>query len=117
LVCPDLLDDVLLRVLDNARKFAAPERSLQIDVELGCVENYVTVTVTDNGIGLPLAVIPLIFEPFYQYNRDEREQQGLGIGLAIVKQAMKIMGGKIEVSSVVNEGSTFSLYFPVANPG
>jgi signal transduction histidine kinase len=70
--------------------------------------------VADTGIGIPNNQLSQIFEKFYQGDRTStRSIGGLGLGLYIVKVFTDLLGGKIEVKSEVNKGSTFTLSLPI----
>jgi signal transduction histidine kinase len=70
--------------------------------------------VSDTGIGIPEDARRMIFERFYRQD-PSRAAEGLhaGIGLALVKGYVDLMGGRIDVDSVVGEGSTFRIHLPV----
>jgi two-component system sensor histidine kinase SenX3 len=76
-------------------------------------DDYVEITVSDNGIGIPAAELDRIFERFYRvdYARS-RANGGTGLGLAIVKHIAAIHGGDVSVWSQVGHGSTFTLKIP-----
>jgi two-component system, OmpR family, sensor histidine kinase SenX3 len=76
-------------------------------------DDYVEITVSDNGIGIPSAELERIFERFYRvdYARS-RANGGTGLGLAIVKHIAAIHGGDVSVWSQVGQGSTFSIKIP-----
>jgi two-component system, OmpR family, sensor histidine kinase SenX3 len=76
-------------------------------------DDYVEITVSDNGIGIPPAELDRIFERFYRvdYARS-RANGGTGLGLAIVKHIAAIHGGEVSVWSQVGQGSTFTLKIP-----
>ena len=76
-------------------------------------DDYVEITVSDNGIGIPAAEIERIFERFYRvdYARS-RANGGTGLGLAIVKHIAAIHGGEVSVWSQVGQGSTFTIKIP-----
>jgi signal transduction histidine kinase len=72
------------------------------------------VSVRDTGPGIPEDKLDLIFEPFQQLdNTDKKIQEGLGLGLSIVKQLTILMGGQISVTSNDGEGSEFTLTLPI----
>jgi two-component system sensor histidine kinase SenX3 len=77
-------------------------------------DDYVEITVSDNGIGIPAAELDRIFERFYRvdYARS-RATGGTGLGLAIVKHIAAIHGGDVTVWSQVGQGSTFTIRIPV----
>jgi two-component system, OmpR family, sensor histidine kinase SenX3 len=76
-------------------------------------DDYVEITVSDNGIGIPAAELDRIFERFYRvdYARS-RANGGTGLGLAIVKHIAAIHGGEVTVWSQVGQGSTFTIRIP-----
>jgi two-component system sensor histidine kinase SenX3 len=76
-------------------------------------DDYVEITVSDSGIGIPPAELDRIFERFYRvdYARS-RANGGTGLGLAIVKHIAAIHGGEVSVWSQVGQGSTFTLKIP-----
>lgn len=78
------------------------------DIEDG---NYVVLTVTDNGIGIAPNEIDRIFEPFF--TKKVMGRSGTGLGMAVVWGTVKDHKGYIDVASIENEGSQFSLNFPV----
>jgi signal transduction histidine kinase len=73
----------------------------------------VTVTVADNGIGVPPGYRERIFEVFARLHSDDA-YSGTGIGLAVVRKAARLMGGDVTLESVEGEGTTFSLELPAA---
>jgi signal transduction histidine kinase len=76
----------------------------------------VTVEVTDTGYGIPEDVLPHLFEPFFTTKSPEAEGDGpvgTGLGLYMVQQILQSYGGKVEVESVVDEGTTFKIVIPV----
>jgi CheY-like chemotaxis protein len=73
--------------------------------------DYVTLTVTDTGIGISPEDIERIFEPFY--TKKTMGRSGTGLGMAVVWGTVKDHNGHIDVQSDLGEGSTFTLYFPV----
>jgi PAS domain S-box-containing protein len=88
-----------------------------VDVAIPGYENtqegdYVVLTVTDTGAGISPADMGRIFEPFY--TKKIMGRSGTGLGLAVVWGTIKDHGGYIDVRSEENEGSTFTLYFPVS---
>jgi two-component system sensor histidine kinase/response regulator len=108
---PEQLTDVLRRLLDNAIKFS-PQIGGQVVIRARSEDGGVKVSVEDEGVGIPMAEIPKIFDLFYQVNRDQYEQQGIGIGLTIARELVEIHGGSIEVESEVGKGSTFTVVLP-----
>lgn len=69
----------------------------------------------DQGIGIPPEASPYLFRRFQQIDRERQEQQGVGLGLAIAQETVRLHGGVIEVESTVGQGSTFTIRLPVAD--
>jgi PAS domain S-box-containing protein len=119
---PAQLESCLLNLVLNARD-AMPEggqvritvepRNIADDAFLGEIKagHYVAVTVTDQGEGIPDAVLGRIFEPFFTTKKQGR---GSGLGLSMVHGYVKQSGGHIAVSSRPGAGARFELYLPVA---
>jgi signal transduction histidine kinase/HPt (histidine-containing phosphotransfer) domain-containing protein len=109
---PVRLNQILLNLLSNAVKFT--EKGF-VKLEIKFLEEkdnktYLRFEVADTGIGIPEDRIEVIFESFTQASSDTtRKFGGTGLGLTIVKQLTELQGGKIEVSSKLNEGSTFAI--------
>jgi signal transduction histidine kinase len=75
------------------------------------------VTVTDQGIGIPQASIPHLFQRFYRAdNADSQHISGMGVGLYVVKEIVSLHGGDIEVTSTEGQGSTFMICLPQYEP-
>lgn len=102
------LEKIVRNILANALKFTE-KGSVWIDY--GITGNEFYIEIKDSGIGIPESEILHIFERFYRIERTKAT--GLGLGLAIVKELTDVMGGKIEVKSKVNEGTTFKVYLPI----
>jgi signal transduction histidine kinase len=71
------------------------------------------ITVSDKGIGIPSSEVARVFEPFYQYNRDRQEQQGIGIGLTLAKGIVEAHDGMIELVSHMGEGTEVTISLPL----
>ncbi len=106
---------ILLNLLSNAFKFTSKGDRITVKVRLGD-ENMLVVEVEDSGIGIPTEKLNHIFERFYQVDDSEtRQAQGSGIGLALSFELVKLLGGKLEVDSELNKGSTFRFFLPIKN--
>ncbi|WP_374016745.1 sensor histidine kinase [Paenibacillus thiaminolyticus] len=107
------VQQVLVNLYTNALRYndAALKK---IDVSLNIEQDYITVSVSDNGIGIAEDQLDKIFNHFYQVDATAaRRTGGTGLGLAICVGIMEAHGGKIEVTSKPGAGSTFTLYFPI----
>lgn len=105
--------DALLNLLTNAYKYGGDPPRIEVSYVQSARD--VTVTVKDNGHGIPQNEHSRIFQKFYRLDdRLSREREGSGLGLAIVKHVMKAHRGRVELSSDTGKGSTFSLVLPSA---
>jgi signal transduction histidine kinase len=109
---PGKLRSVITNLVSNAAKFT-PDGG-RVDIKARQTEDELKVTVSDTGMGIPQEDLPKIFDRFYRVNRPGKEIQGTGLGLAIVKKIVEMHNGRIEVRSKVNEGTTFTIYLPLA---
>lgn len=109
---PELLDLVIDNLLSNAIKFAAPGVRPKITISTGIADGMAWLEVTDNGIGIPADALDRIFEPLIRLHGEE-SYAGKGLGLAIARRAVGLMGGEIQVRSILDEGSTFRLTLPL----
>jgi PAS domain S-box-containing protein len=115
---PELLGDenkiysMVTNLVNNAIKFT-PENG-RVEVSLKVCSNELTITVADNGMGIPKEDLPKIFGRFYRVNRPGKEIQGTGLGLAIVKEIVLRHEGRIDVVSEPDKGSAFTVYLPIA---
>jgi signal transduction histidine kinase len=99
-------------LVDNALEYT-DEGSVRLRVKAS--DHLVTIKVTDTGPGIAEEHLPRIFERFYRVDRARsRESGGTGLGLALVKHVVERSGGSVAVSSVLGEGTTFTLRFPRA---
>lgn len=108
----DLVTQAIVILLDNAVKFTPNNGS--VDVRLRTEDRDAVIAVRDTGIGISRSDLPKVFDRFYRAETS-RTEPGSGLGLAIAKQIVERHGGRIEVSSVVGEGSTFALVLPRPN--
>jgi len=105
------LKQVLLNLLSNAIKYNRQGGSVMAKtVHIG---NKVRIEVSDTGMGISEANISKIYIPFERIGAEKTTTEGTGLGLAVVKKLMDAMGGNIGVESVLNEGTTFWIEFPV----
>jgi CheY-like chemotaxis protein/two-component sensor histidine kinase len=107
------LAQVLTNLLSNACRYSDRGAAITVDVE--CENGYVTLCVTDEGIGIPAEKLETIFEMFSQIDRSlERSTGGLGLGLYLVRQLVELHGGSVEArSDGVGKGSQFLVRLPI----
>jgi len=105
------MSEVLANLIDNAIKYSNDGGS--IEVTAGVNADFVEVSVTDHGIGMPANVISNLFHKFYRSHRSRETVAGTGIGLYISKAIVESNGGKISVRSVEGHGSTFTFSLPI----
>jgi signal transduction histidine kinase/DNA-binding response OmpR family regulator len=107
---------ILSNLLSNALKFTQEDGSIEISInETKKLPNagFIEMKVKDNGIGIPEAELPKLFERFYQIDPSQmRGIGGTGIGLALTKELVELHRGFINVTSVPGEGSEFTIEFP-----
>jgi signal transduction histidine kinase len=107
------LKQILLNLLSNAIKFT-PDGG-KISLETSREDDFCKVSMVDNGIGIREEDQTCIFEPFTQLDTQPGERkQGTGLGLALTKQLVELLGGKIGVESEYGKGSQFSFTIPLA---
>ncbi|GEM_PF-1088490 len=108
---PDRLEQVLVNLIQNARKYSPPGSPIRVRVRIE--PEAVTIAVQDRGIGVPLADQERIFQPFHRASNIDRGVSGLGLGLYIAAEAVRAHGGAIEIDSFPGEGSTFTVRLPL----
>jgi signal transduction histidine kinase len=106
---------VVINLLSNAAKFTA-RGSVEAELAAHGPEHF-RIVVRDTGIGIEERSLPIIFERFRQLDGSmTRSASGVGLGLSIVRQIVDLLGGEIEVTSKVGEGSTFTVMLPLSAP-
>ena len=104
---------ILFNLLGNAVKFT-PEHG-RISVEVCTRDNFVEVSVTDTGVGIPLAEQNSVFDKFHQVGqRQASGQEGTGLGLAITRRLVDEHGGSIHLKSSPGHGSRFTFIIPLS---
>ncbi len=105
------LQQILVNLLGNAIKFTDYG---QVQVSCKRMDDEWQMIVQDTGIGIPTERLPDIFEPFRRgSDYATRNHQGAGLGLSIVKKLVVLMDGRIEVQSIVGQGSVFTVTLPL----
>ncbi len=108
---PDRLQQVLTNLLSNAIKFSPPESTITVAIETGA--SGVSLSVSDEGRGIPEDKLESIFDRFQQVDAsDSRQKGGTGLGLAICRTIVEQHGGRIWAERNVERGATFRLFLP-----
>jgi signal transduction histidine kinase len=106
------LEQVLANLLRNALRHT-PEGGL-ISIEAASLDDEVEITVADTGLGIAAEDLPHVFERFYRGDAEpsDRTSAGAGLGLAIVREFVEAMGGRVAAQSAPGQGSRFSFTLP-----
>ena len=111
LILEDDLYQIIFNLIENGIKYNTPNGSLTVSVRR--VDENAVLTVSDTGYGIPEESVGHIFERFYRVDKARsRKSGGSGLGLSIVRNMVERNHGTITVSSIVNEGTTFTVTFP-----
>lgn len=105
---PLRLEQIVLNLLDNAKKYSSAHTEVTVTVLQK--SDHTIISIADRGIGIPSNEIPFIFDKLYRVEKSRaRSLGGSGIGLAVVKELVEAHGGHIRVSSILGQGSTFTI--------
>ena len=111
------LRQVVNNLIDNAIKFTRAAGSVEIRLSNSTADGTVRFSVSDTGSGIPAADVPYIFDRFYRGDKArirERRSRGTGLGLAICQSIVAAHDGRIEVESVVDQGTTMTVILAAA---
>ncbi|MBR6632956.1 MAG: hypothetical protein IKL05_01490 [Clostridia bacterium] len=115
------IEQILINIVQNAIKYTQDGGKIFITSDFKDVSavdgisdgKYFTLTVTDNGTGIPEEDLPHIFERFYRVEKARTSDKGgTGLGLAIAKEIAEAHGGTITITSKLNVGTTVNIYLP-----
>ncbi len=115
------MQQIIINLLSNAAKFSSPGDQVYLQVSAEAHVNDITekklqITIKDTGAGIKKDDLPFIFDRFYQVDDSTtRAKEGSGIGLALVKELIKLMKGEIRVTSELGIGTTFTILLPISN--
>ena len=111
---PERLREVLSNLLSNAVKFTAEGGKISMQVLVD--QDTLLLVVRDTGQGIAAEQLPHIFDRFYQADDSAtRQGEGTGIGLALCRELVQLMGGEIQVASLLGEGTEFTVSLPIRN--
>ncbi len=110
---PDRLTQVLMNLLENAAKYSAPESTITVRLSLA---ERLLIRIIDEGVGIPEADRPRIFERFYRASNIATTVAGTGLGLTLAQLLLEAMGGRLSLESSGADGSVFLLSLPRPAP-
>ena len=111
----DMIMQAVVNLLSNAVKYTPAEGQVRVELDLNDVDQTITLSVTDTGIGIPEEDIGKLFGKFYRVEANKNFAKGTGLGLNLVRQIVEtIHGGKVFVRSKQGQGSTFGCILPLA---
>ena len=102
--------DILINLLNNAVKYS--KKNSEIIISAMNAKDHLTVHIKDHGLGIEKTNIKRIFDRFYRTPSARANTKGTGLGLALVKQLVNRVNGKVSVQSKIGKGSTFFIKFP-----
>jgi signal transduction histidine kinase len=106
------LHEIVANLVDNALKYSTPGAPVVVDARI--VDGSLTIRVRDEGAGISPGDIPRIFDRFTQIDQSStRAHGGVGLGLHLVRELTRRFGGEVEVDSVQDQGTTFTVTIPV----
>jgi signal transduction histidine kinase len=105
-----LITEIVANLLSNASKYSADRTTVSLNVEYNAP--YLTFTIHDQGIGIPVEDQAHLFEPFHR-GTNVAAIQGTGLGLSISRQAVELHGGFISFESAIGAGTTFTVKLPI----
>ncbi|MCB0398884.1 MAG: response regulator [Winogradskyella sp.] len=106
---------IMTNLISNAIKFSPQHSELNIILNKNDAST-LQIQVADQGYGIDQAELPFIFDRFYQVeNTEHKVSQGTGVGLALTKELVELFNGNINVTSKINEDTTFTIQLPITN--
>ena len=106
------LRQVLVNLLDNAIRHAPPGSTVRLETATSN-PGWVTVSVSDEGPGVPEKLIPMLFDRFFRADESrDRRTGGAGLGLAIVKQLVTLQGGTVDAANLPSGGFRVTVSLP-----
>lgn len=108
------LRQIIINLLNNAIKFTSQG---EVNLQVKCQnQQFLIFKIIDSGAGIAQAELTRIFEPFEQSSTGKQSGEGTGLGLAICRSLIKLLGGMLEIESVVGEGTTCLFQIPLKIP-
>lgn len=108
---PDLLDEALIQILDNACRFSSEDHLITIEVYQA--QNMICIDVQDQGVGIAPGDLERVFETFWRHD-SAHSTPGFGLGLPIARKIIEHHGGRIEIESEVGKGTLVRTFLPIS---
>jgi signal transduction histidine kinase len=105
-----LLETALINIMDNASKFSSDDK---VDMFVTVTRETLSITIVDRGVGIPENDLSKINQPFFRAD-NVRQIRGTGIGIPLTLRIVELHGGKLEVKSQLNKGTTVQITLPLA---
>ncbi len=105
------IHSIIFNIISNAIKYKSNKRALIVNIKSEIIDNFVCISIQDNGIGIDLANIDT-YKIFGLYQRMHDHVEGKGLGLYLVKTQIEFLNGKVNMDSKLDVGTIFKVYFP-----
>lgn len=112
---PLAIERIIHNLFDNALKFTRQDDEIRIALTKN--GNMAQLMVSDTGIGINSTSLHHVFDLYFQASTEKSDRIGFGMGLYIVKKTVEAIGGKIQVKSQIEKGTTFIIHLPLSDPG
>lgn len=115
---PSLMQQIFNHLIENAIRYHRPDLTARVSITCRQEADRIVIGIADNGLGIPAQYHAKVFTMFQQLHH-KGVHEGNGIGLSLVKKAVELLSGSIEIESVEGQGTTFwiMLPYPPASPG
>ena len=107
---PRYLNTIVNSLIENAFNYSRDFSQIMVSTQLE--DDFLVIRVADTGMGISPCDLPHVFEPFYRGASAEQLMEGVGIGLTVARDMVMALGGTIDVDSVVEKGSVFTVKLP-----
>ena len=106
------IESVLNNLISNALKFSIEGGKIELEINHSS-ESLLSISISDNGIGIPKDDLPFVFDRFFQSRKTSNDREGSGIGLSLVKNYLELHNGTITMTSEEDKGTTVTMILPV----
>ena len=108
---PARLEEVFINLLDNGIKYNKENGEVRIKVKKE--DDHISISFSDTGIGIDKEHLPFIFDEFFRVDKEDQSSGSAGLGLFIVKKIIEAHSGRVEVTSELGKGTTFTVFLPI----